>query len=142
MSDVVVNVVRVGFLVAVYLFLFFVARAVSRHLASEPRTRPASPEAPPAPGVTLLVTSGWSEPRVVEIRGKMVVGRSPEADVTLDDEFASGRHARFEVVEGALFVEDLGSRNGTLVNGRPAKERTRLASGDVVRIGETEMEAR
>lgn len=139
MSDLVVNVVRVGFAAALYLFLFFVARAVGRHLAGGPRT---TSRLPGPPHVALVVGIGEKEPRVVEIRRALVVGRSPEADVTLDDEFASGLHARFEVVEGTPYVEDLGSRNGTLLNGQSVLERAALALGDVVRIGETDIEVR
>jgi hypothetical protein len=139
MSDLVVNVVRVGFVAALYVFLFFVARAVGRHLAGRPRAMSRPPE---PPYVSLIVGVGAKDPRIVEIRRTMVVGRSPEADVTLDDEFASGLHARFAVVEGTPYVEDLGSRNGTLLNRRPVLERAALALGDVVRIGHTDIEVR
>lgn len=139
MTDVIVNVAKVAFLAALYLFLFYVARAVRRHVSAEAPPRLSPPVVRP---FTLAVGTGRSEPRVVEVRRAVVVGRSPEADVTLDDDAASGRHARFEAAEGGLFVEDLGSTNGTLVNGKPTIGRVPVAVGDTVQIGETIVEIR
>ena len=64
----------------------------------------------------------------------LVVGRALEADVTLSDPFASRRHSRFFRDGTELFVEDLGSRNGTIVNGQAIQQPTRVRPGDVVQI--------
>jgi pSer/pThr/pTyr-binding forkhead associated (FHA) protein len=72
--------------------------------------------------------------------GKVVVGRSRECDVRLDDGNVSRRH--FELVhEGpsTWFVVDLGSTNGTEVNGRKVQRRTQLDDGDRITIGGTEL---
>ena len=68
------------------------------------------------------------------------VGRGADNDLSVDgDEFASTHHARFEPRRDGVYIEDIGSTNGTFVNGiRVARER-RLATGDVVRIGETDL---
>src|SRR5262249_58439949 len=68
------------------------------------------------------------------------VGRGGDNDLSVEgDEFASSHHARFEPRRDGVYVEDIGSTNGTFVNGiRVARER-RLAPGDVVRIGETDL---
>jgi pSer/pThr/pTyr-binding forkhead associated (FHA) protein len=63
-----------------------------------------------------------------------VVGRDASATFVLDDNLASRRHFRIVLEDGAYYAEDLGSTNGTLVNGRRAK-RTRLADGDVIQAG-------
>jgi DNA-binding NtrC family response regulator/pSer/pThr/pTyr-binding forkhead associated (FHA) protein len=71
---------------------------------------------------------------------RVLFGRSPEATVTIDDARASREHARFERTRGELWVEDLGSRNGTRVGTDVVRgARKRLASGDVVRIGDAEI---
>lgn len=71
---------------------------------------------------------------------RVLFGRSPEATVTIDDSRASREHARFERTRGELWVEDLGSRNGTRVGSDVVRgARRRLASGDVVRIGDAEI---
>ena len=70
----------------------------------------------------------------------LTVGRAGNNDVPLpDDEFASGRHARFEPRRDGVYVEDIGSTNGTFVNGIRLTRDRRLAPGDVVRVGETDL---
>jgi pSer/pThr/pTyr-binding forkhead associated (FHA) protein len=64
----------------------------------------------------------------------VVVGRDLPSDVIIRDASLSRRHARFQVVGADVMVEDLGSTNGTLVNGRRVS-RQALADGDVIRIG-------
>ena len=64
----------------------------------------------------------------------LVVGRASDADLTLSDPFLSRRHSRFYRVGSALFVEDLGSRNGTLLNGEKVAKPTEARPGDVVKI--------
>ncbi|MBI3648821.1 MAG: FHA domain-containing protein [Actinobacteria bacterium] len=61
-------------------------------------------------------------------------GRSPQSDVFLDDVTVSRAHAEFRRQSGAFFVKDVGSLNGTYVNGESVEE-TKLASGDEVQIG-------
>ena len=65
-------------------------------------------------------------------------GRSADADVRLDDRYASGFHARVFSRSGAYFVEDLNSTNGTLLNSQELHGEAELRPGDVIRIGDTE----
>jgi sigma-B regulation protein RsbU (phosphoserine phosphatase) len=64
----------------------------------------------------------------------LVVGRAADADLSLSDPFLSRRHSRFYRKGGSLFVEDLGSRNGTLLNGQAIRGPAELKPGDVIRI--------
>ncbi|MEX2275426.1 MAG: FHA domain-containing protein [Actinomycetota bacterium] len=66
--------------------------------------------------------------------GETTVGRLPESDVFLDDVTVSRSHARIERRDGAFFVKDLGSLNGTYVNGERVDE-TKMASGDEIQVG-------
>lgn len=68
----------------------------------------------------------------------LTVGRLPECDLVLDDPGASRQHARIRRTEAGFVVTDLGSTNGTLVNGRPVQEQV-LEDGDTVTIGETDL---
>ena len=68
--------------------------------------------------------------------GTCVLGRDPGVDFVLDDELASRRHAQVVGRAGGWVLEDLGSTNGTQVNGRRTK-RAALADGDTIRIGST-----
>lgn len=69
----------------------------------------------------------------------LMIGRSPDCTLTLDDPLVSRHHARVSVESGGVYLDDLGSRNGTLVNGRPASARHKLSHQDRVRIGGHEM---
>jgi class 3 adenylate cyclase len=70
----------------------------------------------------------------------LVVGRGEGSDLLIDDRELSRRHAAFRTDGSALEVEDLGSLNGTWVDGIRINERTRLASGSVVKLGATRIE--
>ena len=67
---------------------------------------------------------------------QIVIGRSQQADLRVNDNCMSGKHARINVVHNFYFIEDLNSRNGTIVNGTPTKF-MRLAHQDMIKIGET-----
>ena len=71
--------------------------------------------------------------------GQFVIGRSTECQLSLDDPLVSRKHARLLVTEDGVFVEDLGSRNGVLVEGAKIEGRRRLASGEKVTVGSQEM---
>lgn len=142
MSTTLVNVFKVGTVVVIYLFLWYVARSIRAQIGT-PKSTPKAPRPSPATAPTLVIVA--PEPvagRTIDVRRILIVGRGDTADFAVDDEFASERHARFEVVDGALFVDDLGSTNGTFVNGERIERRTPLATGDTVRVGGTIMETR
>jgi hypothetical protein len=70
--------------------------------------------------------------------GSVSIGRSSGSDIVVkSDDYASGRHAQLSRHGGLLYVEDLGSTNGTFVNGEKAVGATPLRDGDTVKIGST-----
>lgn len=73
-------------------------------------------------------------------RGDCILGRSPHCFVVLSAEQVSREHAVIRLVGGGLEIEDLSSRNGTLVNGRPVEGRKRLDAGDAIEIGGERLE--
>jgi hypothetical protein len=74
--------------------------------------------------------------RMIALPNQMVtLGRAPDNDVVVADPATSGRHGRIEVRAGAFWISDLGSTNGTLVNGEPVIEK-QLADGDLIAIGQ------
>jgi sigma-B regulation protein RsbU (phosphoserine phosphatase) len=87
------------------------------------------------PTLRLQITPAEGAPFDYSLRGDtLVVGRAMDADLTLADPFLSRRHSRFFRTGADLFVEDLGSRNGTIVNGQTIQQATRVQPGDVVKI--------
>jgi hypothetical protein len=86
--------------------------------------------------VALVVTSGPLEGRRIELDDEFTIGRD-QADLKLEDAEVSRRHARLRRVHGGLEIEDLGSSNGTYVNGVRITEIVTVGSGAVIRLGET-----
>lgn len=74
-------------------------------------------------------------PQKFNLEGEVVIGRSQEADIFLSDRRVSSRHARIYLKDDHFFLEDLGSTNGTFVNGLPIKAPYRLEIGDKIAIG-------
>jgi pSer/pThr/pTyr-binding forkhead associated (FHA) protein len=84
----------------------------------------------------LTFESGPFAGRIVALPSEMVtVGRAPDNDIVVGDPATSGHHGRIEVRVGAFWVSDLGSTNGTLVNGEPVIEK-QLSDGDLIAIGQ------
>jgi serine phosphatase RsbU (regulator of sigma subunit)/pSer/pThr/pTyr-binding forkhead associated (FHA) protein len=95
-------------------------------------------EAMSQPPIRLRVTPPIGEPFEHLCEGEsLTVGRSSKADLVLSDRFLSRQHARFYRDGDAWVVEDLGSRNTTLLNGRPLATPVRLSLGDLVKLSET-----
>jgi DNA-binding winged helix-turn-helix (wHTH) protein len=69
------------------------------------------------------------------MEGKNVIGRAPDAAIPLDSPGISRHHARIDVANGEATLEDVGSKNGTQLNGRRIEMPVRLADGDEIRIG-------
>lgn len=89
----------------------------------------------------LRVTPGAERPFVYRCGSDVVIGRSQSADLSIPcDRFLSKRHARVFQDTGAWYVEDLGSRNTTLLNGNPVDERARVLDGDVIRLSDCRIE--
>ena len=88
----------------------------------------------------LVVASGKSAGRTISIkRAKLLIGRAEECDVRPLSEEVSRRHAAVIVGPADVWVEDLGSRNGTFVNGTRIEAKTKLADGDMIRVGSLEL---
>ena len=75
----------------------------------------------------------------VDILGPVVIGRSPSSDIVVDEPYVSSTHARLTLQGPALVLEDLGSTNGTLVNGHGIEQPVTLREADEVQIGDTIM---
>lgn len=81
---------------------------------------------------------GYEPGTVFEIEESATLGRSDHSDVPIDDPFASSAHARIFPRGEFMYIEDMGSTNGTFLNGRQLRRPERLKVADVIRIGETE----
>jgi hypothetical protein len=149
--DEVLLVLKIAFLVLLYLFIWRIVRTASRDLRLPQESFILAPSA----------TSGLQASRAVVMSRRLVVlksadladgeefelnssqltiGRGNQNDIPItSDEYASARHARFEPRQDGVWVQDLGSTNGTFLNGARLESPRRLSRGDVVRVGETDL---
>ena len=92
---------------------------------------------------SLTVTEGPLTGTSLRLRESgTLIGRNPECALVLDDDFASGRHARIFERDGSWFVEDLGSTNGTFLGSQKLTSAMPVETGSVLRIGKTVVELR
>ena len=146
------SALKYGLFALLFLFIWRSMRWVVRGLTVEPSTRGgrsgrgakgevAGPAAPAGP-TSLVVYADGAKPRTVKLAASMVIGRSPECELLVDDTYASQQHARLFGKNGAWYVEDLGSTNGTYVNDQKLAAPAMIQPGDRVRIGTTVLELR
>ncbi|ACU94060.1 FHA domain-containing protein [Cryptobacterium curtum DSM 15641] len=133
--DVTLLIARLLFVALLYLFLFAIMKT-GIGLVRGQRRREKS--------WTIAVEKGPKELRGVQIavHGPVIVGRNPGADIVIGASYVSGRHARFTLMGQNLFIEDLGSTNGTYVNGQRIREAIALRNKDVVTIGDVAIRVR
>ena len=139
MPALFLNLLKILFLVMLYLFLWQVVRAVRANLGAGTATTRRSRK----PAELVVVRGETEKGRSVKLRGGgHVIGRGPDADIVIDDPYASEFHARVGIQDGKVLVHDLGSTNGTYVNGRRVTTPAAVSTGDTVQIGKTILEVR
>jgi hypothetical protein len=172
MSELTLTIIRLGLLVLLWIFVFSVVGVLrgdiygTRVVSRTPRKpaparraaaatgaaaaragaaggRPAKRQPHPTNPRTLVVTEGPLTGTTLPLReAGTVIGRNPECALVLDDDFASGRHAKIYAQDGAWFVEDLGSTNGTFLGAERLTSPRRVEAGTTLRIGKTVVELR
>jgi FHA domain len=155
MDEPLAVALKFGFLAVLYLFLLWVVRSSMRDLsryggtaaAAEPveaprparRSRPAPAASNGgAPRLVVVAAMGHEPGTTFDVGDGAVFGRSDGADIRVEDPFASSAHARIFDRSGSLWLEDMGSTNGTYLNGRQVKAAEPLSMGDTIRIGDSE----
>jgi pSer/pThr/pTyr-binding forkhead associated (FHA) protein len=147
--DAALLVLKILFLVVLYFFIWRIVRSASRDVRLPQESfilRPSDLGGASAPQfhsgrLVVLKSPALDEGSVFELdSAALTFGRGGQNDVAIEaDEFASARHARFEPRRDGVWVQDRGSTNGTYVNGARVDRPRRLAPGDVVRVGETDL---
>ena len=142
---------KIAFLVLLYLFIWRIVRSAARDLRLPQESMILSPQQAsallPQPAarelgrVIVVKSPTLGQGEVVTLDAHALrVGRGRDNDLSVGgDEYASSHHARFEPRRDGVYVEDVGSTNGTFVNGIRLTHERRLVPGDVVRIGETDL---
>jgi hypothetical protein len=146
--DPVAVALKFGFLAVLYLFLFWMARSALKDLRRG-SSEPAYEEATGMHHATAGLSEGSPRLRVANAAGLRagsaydlsdgaLLGRGDSADIRLQDTFASSAHARLVPQGEVIVLEDLGSTNGTYLNGEPLRGPQPLHVGDSIRIGDSE----
>jgi len=139
---------KFGFLAVLYLFLLWVSRSALKELrtstAPAPETTgfhglgPAGRAAATDAFLVAVRGGGINPGERFDLFGGLSIGRSPDADIRIEDRFASSVHARLYSRGATYYVEDLNSTNGTYLNGAVLEGEAELADLDEVKIGDTE----
>lgn len=137
-ADTLYQIVRVLFALSLLGFLYLVIRITMKEL-QQPAFAAVNVR-PPQLRAQLITTpseddSSVPEGLVFEIQGVATIGRADSARVVLDDSSVSAHHALLRPSDGGWAIEDLGSRNGTMVNGRPIASQAVLECGDSIQLG-------
>ena len=155
MSEIALTVIKVLFLALLWLFILSAVSVIRSDLFGKTVTAPDQPRAqelespPPPPRKTkrsrgdpriVMITGGNQAGMSAELAGGVVlIGRGADCQLILDDDYVSTRHARIVASESGIYVEDLGSTNGSYVNGQRITAPTSVTLADTVRIGKTVM---
>ena len=154
MDDPIAVALQFGFLAILYLFLLWVVRSARRDLSAG-----ASADVPVAggaaaqpsrerggmdlrqgirPRLVVVAAMNFAPGTEFEIGDSATMGRASSSEIPIEDPFASSAHARIFPRGQFMYIEDMGSTNGTYLNGRQLRRPEQLKTADTVRIGETE----
>lgn len=157
MSELAITALRFGLLALLWIFVFSVIGSQGKSLqiarparltrrkdkkeAEAATSTTATPVPQRALASKLVVTEGPLTGRSIDLGGQpLLIGRAQDAGLILEDDYASGRHARLFPQGSRWFLEDLGSTNGTFVQGNQLTRTMPIDPGTGIRIGKTVME--
>jgi len=146
-------ILKVLFLVLLYVFIWRIVRTASRDLRLPQESFVLTAGQAQAAGLVgrtpafetgrlVVVASSSLDSGLVRVldSAPVTLGRGAQNDLALDsDDFASAHHAKIEPRRDGVWLEDVGSTNGTYVNGARIGKPRRLAPGDVIRVGSTDL---
>lgn len=137
--ELISSILKYVFTILIYLFIFWIARLI--YLDISVMQRGPSSVASDQPYLKLINRReqlGFKVEEIYNLGEKNIIGRSPKNEVVLNDPFISSEHVRIWQSEGAYYLEDLGSKNGSLLNGRTVSRPSVLENGDKISFGQLE----
>lgn len=151
MDDPIAVALKFAFLLLLFLFIVWVVRSSSRDLVGSEHAdfdpllgsgdggpAPIDLKAGVRPKLVVVAANKYETGSSFDLLGGLLLGRDKPAEVIVDDVFASARHARITPRGPYNYLEDLGSTNGTYLNGARVEGPQQLHPGDKITIGDTE----
>ena len=135
--DTFLLILRILFIVLLYLFLMQVVIAITRDLRKTAASS-ADESSARTVGHLVVVDSGPSniQPGTrFDLEPQTIIGRGPTNTIQIPDSFVSAEHTRLSYRKGVWYVQDAGSVNGTFVNNQPAREAIPAKPGDIISVG-------
>ncbi|MGQ0679247.1 MAG: FHA domain-containing protein [Actinomycetota bacterium] len=145
MPEAVLDILKYFFLFLIFLFLARAVKAMILEISPPKSPRPTGPSGAPTPAAVrtpeqMAVSAPGEKTRSFELDNELIIGRAAKCNVVITDSYASQVHARVFRRIDAVFIEDMGSTNGTYLNRKKVSAPIQVTSGDIARIGKTEME--
>jgi pSer/pThr/pTyr-binding forkhead associated (FHA) protein len=146
LPQIFLDVLKYLFLALIFLFLLRAIKAMYLEVSgprSAPRGAgriPALPKVSKPPERMVVVAGDDTKPRTYSLENEVIIGRDQKCHVVLTDSYASQIHARIFRRDSQVLIEDMGSTNGTRLNGRRVTSPTPVSRGDKARIGKTEFQ--
>ncbi|TQN28641.1 pSer/pThr/pTyr-binding forkhead associated (FHA) protein [Haloactinospora alba] len=160
MSDLTIMLIKIAFLAVLWLFVLMTVGVIRTDLfgpspdkkknkSSKPKPAPREQSAPRASRSkrnepsSLAVTKGPLAGTTLNLTSQPItIGRAKDSTLVINDDYASGRHARIYSDNGRWVVEDLGSTNGTYLGQQRLTGPQAVSVGQPIRIGKTVLELR
>lgn len=154
MSPFVLSVLKYALIVLLYFFVYRAIRSVAVDVSGRKRGATTQMRTPAAPSAAKASRGGKAPTQVVvhdgagakaspiKLRDQVEIGRGDRCAIRLQDTYVSQVHARLYPKDGAWYVEDLGSTNGTLLNDHKVQAPVEVHAGDVLKVGKTVLELR
>lgn len=153
MPAVILAILKYLFLVLIFLFLWRAVKAMyvevagprsSRAPVAQPRSSSQSARGKPGrpPEKVVVTAPDGGRPKTYSIEDEVIIGRDKGCQVVITDTYASQFHARVFKRDDGVFIEDMGSTNGTYLNRRKVSSPMPVNRGDKARIGKTELDFR
>ena len=153
MSEIALLIIKVVFLALLWLFILSAVSVIRSDLfgktvraSDQPQPQELETPAPPPKKAkrqrgqprVFMISQGNQAGLSADLAGGVImIGRSADCQLILDDDYVSTRHARVVGAPTGIYIEDLGSTNGTYVNGQRITAPTTITFADTVRIGKT-----
>jgi pSer/pThr/pTyr-binding forkhead associated (FHA) protein len=147
MPELILAILKYLFLLLIFIFLARAVRAMYLEVAGT-RAAPgrddaeARPRAAAKPPEHVTVVGADGKPRTFDLDEELIIGRADKCHIVITDPYASQVHARIFGRANGIFIEDMGSTNGTYLNKKRVGSPLAVNRGDRARIGKTSLEFR